>query len=468
MFERTGTGVALESDGTVRVVELKAAFRKRCASRMESFPPSGADLFSSWEEGVKRARELGFDVDGSTVGISDALTYRKTLRFPFKSRNRIMQILLPELEGEIPVSTEAVVADFLPGRPADKGVEGIVFACLRENVSRILEMFSGGTRLRGIQPLSVAFAGFCRALGLQNGAGVFCSEGEALFVRIQSSLVGYVRRFSSPGEEGGGDPVSQLAEEVFQSIPETDGLVLACSGPEASMIMERQEEKGIRQLDFNAPSQSSGVPSLAGDKALFAIASGLALRGIGSRHSMALDLRQGSFSPMRAYKALKKPALRTALLGVLVFLFFVGNLGMKTQRAKALYEGYSDRIAAEFSELFPEARRIQGQEVAETRNKLEELKKKSSQLSGLTGTGALLVLSRLSAAVPAEVPLKIDELSYDSKRLRIEGTVTSFDSVDRIKSALEEDPFFIEVQVQNARVGADPNKVTFRLETEVR
>jgi hypothetical protein len=81
--------------------------------------------------------------------------------------------------------------------------------------------------------------------------------------------------------------------------------------------------------------------------------------------------------------------------------------------------------------------------------------------------GALTVLARLSAAVPARIALKIDELSYDSKKLRLEGSVSSFDSVDRIKNALEDDPAFAEVQVQNARVGAEKNKVTFRLQMEV-
>jgi hypothetical protein len=39
--------------------------------------------------------------------------------------------------------------------------------------------------------------------------------------------------------------------------------------------------------------------------------------------------------------------------------------------------------------------------------------------------------------------------------------------VDKIQSSLEADPMFSEVQVQNARVGADVNKVTFRLVMEV-
>jgi general secretion pathway protein L len=79
----------------------------------------------------------------------------------------------------------------------------------------------------------------------------------------------------------------------------------------------------------------------------------------------------------------------------------------------------------------------------------------------------LSILAGLSAAIPDDVSLKLDELSYDSKKLRFEGSVSSFDAVDRIKAALESEPLFTDVQVQNARVGADLNKVTFRLQMEV-
>jgi len=467
MFERKGTGVALEADGTVRVVELTAAVGKRSVSRMEIFPPCGADPFSSWEEGVKKARELGIDVDGSTVGISDSLTYRKTLSFPFRSRSRIMQILVSELEGEIPIPSETVVADFLAGSPLEKGVKGIAFVCSRETVAGILEIFDGGTRLRGIQPLSLGLAGFSRTIGLRDGGAVFCSEGEALLVRMRSSFIESIQRFSSV-REGEQDPVFSLAEEAFQTVREGDGFVLACSGSSASVFREHQGSRDIRFLDLGDPEKTAGAVALSPEKAEFAVALGLALRSIGSRYSIAFDLRQGPFSPMTVYSALKKPAIRTAVLGLLVFLFFVGNLMAGSGKAKARFEEYSTRIQSEFLELFPDARPVPGQEVAETRNKLEELKRKVDEMSGFEGKGALAVLARLSAAVPQEISLKIDELSYDSKRLRLEGTVTSFDSVDKVKSALEEEPFFTQVQVQNARVGADMNKISFRLEMEVR
>lgn len=467
MFERRGTGVALEGDGAVRVVEVTAALRARSTARTQVFPPAGADLFSSWEEGIRKARELGFDVDSSAVGITDSLTYRKTLNFPFRSRNRIMQILIPELEGEIPVSSEAVVADFLAGSPAEKGVEGIAFACSRETLTLILGMFGGGTRLRSVQPLSVGLAGYSRAAGLRDGAAVSCSGGEGLLVRVRSSCVESVRRFPLP-EGGDGDPAPAPLRELFAAIREGDDVALACCPAAASEFRENPGDRVFRLIDLGDPPESGGAPVLSGENAAFASAAGLALRSMGNRHSLAFDFRQGPFSPTTAYSALKKPAIRSAVLGLAVFFMFLGSLAAGTGRAKARFEAYSAQITSEFRELFPDARPVPGQEVGEARNKLEELKRKTADMSGFQGAGALQVLSKLSAAIPREIPMKIEELSFDSKKLRVEGTVTSFDSVDKVKSALEVEPFFTGVQVQNARVGADMSKVSFRLEMEVR
>lgn len=467
MLERKATGVALEADGTVRVVELIASVRTIGLSRVDTYPPGAAEPFASWSEALEKAREAGYDVDGSVVGLTDSLTYRKTLDFPFRSRSRIMQILVSELEGEIPVSSETVVADFLPGSPVQKGIVGIAFACSKQTVARVLEMFGGGGRLRGIQPLSVSLAGFSRAAGIRDGAALSCSGEEALVLGIRSSFLESVRRLPVSGDQEG-DMGTSLAEMTLEAGREGNGIVAACPEVTASALRKSPELGNVSFLDLDNPARPGSVPPLAPDTAVYAGAVGAALRSLGSRDSFPFDFRQGPFSEVTPYATLKRPALRTGALGLLVLLLFIGNLLVGMTGAKAEFDRYSTKLESEFRELFPDARFIPGQEVAETGNKLEQLRKRAADMSGFDGVGALTVLTRLSAAVPEQVLLKIDELSYDSKKLRLEGTVSSFDSVDKIKSALEADPTFVDVQVQNARVGADMNKITFRLQMEVR
>jgi hypothetical protein len=464
MFERRSTGVALEADGTVRIVELMASIRTIVLSRMETFPPVETEPISSWQNALGKAREAGYDVDGSVVGITDSLVYRKTLAFPFRSRGRIMQILVSELEGEIPVPSDTVVADFLPGRQVEKGIRGIAFACSKQTVARVLEMFGGGARLKGVQPLSVGLAGYFRAAGIRDGAALSDSGQEEVVVGIRSSFIESVRRLPWTGRLEG----AAVAEAILEAAPEKSCVVAACQPETAAAIRDLPGMRDLQFFDLEDPPGTGGVPRLSPGYAVYAATVGVALRGLGGRGSLALDLRQGPFSAVTPFSTLKGSLWRTAALGFLVFLLFIAGLLMGAGREKARYDAYSARIESEFRALFPDARFIPGQEVAETGNKLQQLQKKAADLSGFDGVGALAVLTQLSAAIPEGIALKIDEFSYDSKKLRLEGTVSSFDSVDKVKNALDQDPFFAEVQVQNARVGADMNRITFRLQMEVR
>jgi Tfp pilus assembly protein PilN len=59
------------------------------------------------------------------------------------------------------------------------------------------------------------------------------------------------------------------------------------------------------------------------------------------------------------------------------------------------------------------------------------------------------------------------EFVLEGDRLRLQGEVPSFDSVDKIKAELQKSPLFIDVTVQDTRMGVD-NKVKFRFEMKLK
>jgi hypothetical protein len=466
MLERKATGVALEADGTVRIVELTAALRTFTLSRVETFVPEADDPFSSWQQALERARQSGFNLENPVAGITDSMTYRKVLQFPFRSRKRIIQILESELEGEIPVPSESVVADFIPGNSVDRGIAGIALACSKQTLTRVLEMFGGGARLRGVQTLSAGLATACLAAGIREGVALHVTDAETVLVEIRSGSLVSIRRFSSSGDLN--SDMESVAGGIIDMAGEEDDVVLACSGEVASVL---RDVPGMRELSTRRFSDLSisGLTSRAGEEIIdHAAGFGLALRGLGRRESIGLDLRQGSFGQMTPLANLKGPLKRTAAIGLFVVLLLVTGLVLQTGRAKGEYERYSKQLETEFKEYFPEIQYRPNTAVEIVKQRLERLQGRMTDLSGFDEAGVLMVLARMSTAIPNEIAMKIDELSYDSSKLRIEGTVPSFDAVDRVKNALEEEPFFTEVQVQNARIGADVNKVTFRLQMEVR
>jgi Tfp pilus assembly protein PilN len=466
MLERKSTGVTLEADGTVRVVELSATIRTVTLSKMETFTSESTELFSSWQHALAKGRESGFDLENSVVGITDSMTYRKVMQFPFRSRKRIVQILESELEGEIPVPSETVVADFLPGIPVDKGIRGIALACSKQTLTRVLETFGGGTRLKGVQTLSTGLAAACRAAGVRDGVAVHVTEGEAILVEIRSGFLVSIRRIPSPVDLE--NDMESIAGGILDMAVEEDDVILVCRNDIDSGLRGVPGMDGLKVRSFSDLSIPGLISGINEEPTDYAIGFGLALRGLGRRESIALDLRQGPFGQMSPLANLKEPLKRTASIGLLVILLLVTGLLIQTGTVKGEYERYSKQLEAEFKENFPDLQYRRNTAVEMARQRLENLQGRMTDLSGFDGTGILKMLSRLSSAIPAEISMKIDELSYDSRKLRIEGTVPSFDAVDKVKSALDREPFFTEVQVQNARIGADVNRINFRLQMEVR
>lgn len=465
MFEKRSLGIAFEADGTVRAAELISHVRTVTLTGAWAIEPEGVDNFDSWRQAIEKLRELELSLDNAVLGIPDSVVYRKHLSFPFNSRKRIMQILNSELEGEIPLRIEEVVADFIPGQPVGSGLDGTSMACDMGTLSRFLDIIGPETRLRSVQTVAVGLAVASMRAGMTNGVSLYCSPGEGVLVEIRSSKVMTVKRLAL--REDADRNARLLADGIRQHTLTGDTVYLGC--PElldqvnAALEEETLHIKTLTGLDI--VQRGNGIKV---DTAPYTAAVGLALSGLGTGEALPFDLRQGPFKQATPFAGLKTSILRTSVL--LVIIGFLGMVSLVTSlnQVRGEYQELESRLESQFKELFPGSRHQKGQEAGHIKGELDDLKRRMADLSGLEGRGALSVLAGLSAAIPENVPLKLDELSYDSKKLRLEGSVSSFDAVDRIKGALDTEPLFTDVQVQNARVGANINKVTFRLQMEVR
>jgi len=466
LFEKRSLGIAFEVDGTVRVAELTSNMRTVTLSRAWTIQPEGTDNFDSWKQAIEKLRESDVDLDYVVIGIPDSAIYRKHLSFPFSSRKRIMQILNSELDGEIPLSIDEVVADFIAGQSVGSGLHGTAMACDKSTLSRFLDLIGPGVRLKSVQTGSVGLATASIRAGMVDGAVVQCGPGEAVLVELRSSKVKTVKRLALTMSDERNKQL--LVEGIRQHTVNGDKIYLGCAHLFDEVRAELMDEGtlSIKTLaDLDIVQRSSSVEK---DQDHNVPAIGLALNALGTSEAQLFDLRQGSFEQITPFAGLRGPILRTAALLLILGVLGVTSLVTSLNQARGQYQSLKSRMELEFKELFPGSKPIDGQETAQIKGELDDLKRKLGDLSGLEGRGALSVLAALSAAIPADISIKLDELSYDSKKLRLEGSVSSFDVVDRIKGALDSEPLFAEVQVQNARVGANINKVTFRLQMEVR
>jgi len=466
MFEKSSLGIVFEPDGTLRVAELTSNLRTVTLSRTWTLHPGGEDVFDCWGQALEQLRGTGVDLENAVIGIPDSLVYRKHLSFPFRNRKRIMQILNSELDGEIPLPVDEVVADLIPGQSDGAGLQGVAMACDRNTFSRFLDLFAPPTRLKSVQTSSLGIAGASLRAGMSDGVTVSCGKGEAMLIEFRSSRVKTVKRLALTGDGEGNARL--LVEMVRQHTVDGDKVLFGC-GEMLDPVRAELDRDGT--LILGRLSGSDNVQVAAGvdqDTAPYAAAVGLALAGLGMSQLQPFDLRQGPFKQITTLAGLRGPIIRASALVLLVAALGMVSLLSSLHQARGEYQNLQGELTREFTELFPGSRLLDGQEAAQIKAELDELRKRMEDMSGLEGRGALSILAELSAAVPEDVSLKLEELSYDSNKLRFEGSVSSFDAVDRIKAALDEDPLFSDVQVQNARVGANINKVTFRLQMEVR
>lgn len=464
MMTRISTGISLVQDGTIRVVELHASLHGVTLKRASTFEGEGDSRNERWGSALQMALQEGYTLERLVMGLPSAETFRRSLSFPFQGRRRIAQVLPSELEGEIPVSPEEIVADFLISGSDRDGCRGIAIATRLETMKGVLDILPSGTVPVAIQTESVGLATAAAFSGLDNGAIVLCEGSSCVGAGLDSGQVASLRRLKLSGDLK--KDVYDIADLAAGLLDGNEDVILACGGL-LEPLLSALGAQGITRVKTPGELEifRGAERALTGDPGPYLPALGLALRGLGRSESSTVDLRQGPFRSESPIGQMRRPAIRTAVIFGAVFLLGLGNLFFGYTAAKARYESYSRALETSFISLFPDTKVVSV--VPQIQEKTIALERRTEDLAGFSAAGALTVLAELSSAVPRDLDLKVDELSLDSGRLRLDGMVSSFDAVDRIKSILEESAVFENVKVQNARVGADASRVTFRLQMEV-
>ena len=82
---------------------------------------------------------------------------------------------------------------------------------------------------------------------------------------------------------------------------------------------------------------------------------------------------------------------------------------------------------------------------------------------GRAGARVLPALAELVRRLPKEVPLQVGALTVDQSALQLEAETSSFESVEKVRQALDASPVFSDVAVSDARAGTVPNQILFRI-----
>jgi len=494
---------------SIKLVELRTSLRQIEVARVQSIPV-GADLDATL--GTLDAVALA-GARLVTAIPSPRLT-RRGLRFPFRDRKRLEQAVPFEIENETPFHLEDIVVDYelLPASGSEAEVAAAVVR--RSEITEALDRLAGA----GLTPRVLEGEGLClanleifrsdsgphviadlghskttlclvidghpraartlpfggAALDRALAEGLGCSLEEAARIKTASGI--FERELEARDQRVGAlldnfsrDLVRALGsfETILGGATEDtlDELTLiggTARTPRLDTYLCERTGIAVRRLEF-PPQAELGEITAAGDPLLFAPALALAARGT-TRARTRTNFLKGEFAPRFELGWVVGSQFRwTGRLAAGVVLMAIASgithLAVADRRADRL-EDDMETLWTEVSPGQPLPPSIPGA----LREALRDARDRADQLGIYGGNlSALDLLTEISRKVPAELSLVFEELGIDGQVVRIRGHTPSFAAVDRLQSALANDPHFGEIRVSEIQADANRGGNTFSL-----
>ncbi len=412
------------------------------------------------------------------VTVPEAGVLARKLDLPITDLRKASQVVPFELEDLLPIALEDVVVDWEPISTGEGRTSVLAMAVRKEVLERRLESLDkAGFQVRQVTVRSLALRAYygrfvadarptvvlmnvesdfgaptitlCamvhkRLFGVRTIVGSPSPYRDAGFRLLPDSVVGEIRR-----------TIQIWEQEIHQSCSR-----LYLSGPEAEWPEGRSrlaDQLGIPAGELVGARRTTRhggewTPDLV-------VATGLAAMGV-DRPQGRLDFARGRARPT-ALAGGGRPWVSVSVGTALVLLLAVASLFLHYRAQEARYEQSRDAVRALFRESFSDSPGIID-EPRQARRLLAEAQKRRAFL-GIGDPRIPQILAELTSHVPEEAHLEIHELAIEAGRLWFEAETESFESVDRLKTALARSPYFREISVKEAKLGPVAPRIRFRM-----
>ncbi len=406
----------------------------------------------------------------------DAVTHR-ILTLPFHDRKRLDQTVPFELESHLPFELDDTVVDFQVLGTGDDGNSHVLAVSAPKTAVRehLATLAAAGLDPRLVDLGSLASLNVVRAAAAGRGGRIafvaldgarttvaLLADGRLLGLRVLSHGV------------GGGDLERCLRELRWSLLALADGEPLAALWVGGDAVETPGALAAVGRALGTTPQslESVVVPAvpvtLRAKQASFATPLGLALREIGDAAPFGIDLRRGEFTYHREREALWRGLGRAGVLAAVAIVLMVASFALDARRLVAERDGVRAEVRALFSATLPGVRTIVN-EKAQLQAELTALEKQRRLYGGLAPSAprAIDCLRAVTAAVPSDVPLDVEELSLDGETLRLRGSTRTYEGVEAVKRGLAARPEFRDVEAKDVRASVDGERVDFRLSLSV-
>jgi general secretion pathway protein L len=175
------------------------------------------------------------------------------------------------------------------------------------------------------------------------------------------------------------------------------------------------------------------------------------------------NFRKGPFALKKFWEVNKKNLIQTAVFFVLVlslgwFSVFLDSYFMEKRLTQLNHQ-----ITDIFASTFPEVKNIVDP-VQQMKIKIQQARK-NALLPGETEKQirAIDILNTISKSIPKDVDVTLKRFVMGSESISISGDTDSFNSVDNIKSKLEQEDIFKKITISSANIDKNDKRVRFKL-----
>ena len=458
------------------------------ASRIEAFAYVPIAKQEEMDKGVADALKVlheNMDLTGSVCIASfpaDQISFRN-VTVPFKQPKKIKQILPFELEPTLPHAVEDLIIDFrvVNTQGPEEQTNLFTAAINISSLKKYLELLA----TFGIEPETVTVGGYPLALCLVNLADI---PENAMFVEMDnekntlsafiSGQICLIRSFPAGSESTSRlESFCKNIQRTIHAFEDTTGMTFK---PDTifvtgSNLDENGFEKNVAQeldiptrrtdlaRDINLKLDNHPLPSWNPSK----MDSALALALIEVAGIRGLNFRQGPFAIAKRWTEHKKSLIITGILAAAVLLLALVNFTLDFYTKQKKSDTLSAQINQIFKRTFPDDK--QGKDpLGQMRKKIDEARQASLSPGKSAESNRMIdILNEISIRVDKQIDVEFTQMVIGEDNVLITGNTGAFNSVDAMKSQLEQAAVFKTVTILSSNKDKSGNRIRFKLKLEL-
>jgi Tfp pilus assembly PilM family ATPase len=483
-MSRKVLGIDIRNE-TVTAVLLHSSLREHRVEDFFHLPFSGPeDPERSLSSALQTLTEK-IDLTGSDYVIcipANQFIFRN-LQIPFSNSKKIRMVLPFELETTLPYTAEDMVIDFhaLNGTSAGDQTELIAAAIEKSKLSPYLNA------LASIQadPEKLTLGGLPTALCLANQAD---PEEDQLFIEIDDTygtlfvLAGgrlqLIRSFPLP--PAGPSKAPQLCAQIKQTLAaflesselnfEPIEVVANGVGLDKTDIIPQVSRALELPVKAVSITELLDIPVKNNEKIPWVPAqmdNALALALMEVEGYDGLNFHMGRFAAQKFLSKHKRPLIKIGILAAAVLVLFFFNLMMEAHTLNKQIRSINNQMIQIFKTTFPAVKTIR-YPYQEMQAKIRETKKTAAfEAEGGPSIRSIDILNSISEKIPENITVNLTRLVIQPDNVIITGTTDTYNSVDGIKSHLEQIQHFEKVTISSSNIDRSGNEVRFMLKLDL-